>query len=86
MNETSQELRAKYPEFGMPICCENGCGAVIELIDGYTSDKRGENGENLIICQCCAAEEGHRDEGDEDHDEGPVCRHKPKKQLKNRGD
>ena len=82
MNETSQELRAKYPEFGMPIRCENGCGVVIELISGYNSYKRGPDGQNLIICPCCAAEEGHRDEDLEDHDEGPVCKRPIKRSIR----
>jgi DNA-directed RNA polymerase subunit N (RpoN/RPB10) len=67
-----------------PIRCENGCGAVIELSDAFRSYKKKiEDGEELplLVCECCAAEEGHLDEDLEEPEESPVCRRKPKKQL-----
>jgi hypothetical protein len=66
----------------LPIYCENGCGAVIELLEGYISYKRGDDGGSLIICVCCAAEEGHANEEYETPEEAPVCRRKPKVRLR----
>jgi hypothetical protein len=79
---TKEQLYRAHPEMRHPMYCENGCGAVIELTQGYRSYKRGPNGESLLICECCAAEIGHRDEDLEDHDEGPVCQRRPKVKLR----
>jgi len=85
MNE-SRDLLKLYPTMILPIECENGCGAVIELTDAYASYKRtsDEYGEKrpLQICECCAAEEGHLNEDDEEPEETPVCRRKPKKKIR----
>ena len=80
------ELQRAYPHFDFAMYCENGCGAVIDLLYGYesykrTSDHIGEN-RTLTICECCAAEEGHRNEGNETPDTTPVCHKKPKKSIK----
>lgn len=77
-----EDLREKYPQMNFPMRCQNGCGAVIEIVDGYRSYKRDREGKHLLFCQCCAAEEGHIDEDDESHDDGPVCHRKPKTELK----
>ena len=82
MHETIAQLREKYPKTNNPIRCENGCGTVIELIFSFNSYKRNERGDPLCICGCCTAEEGHRDEEYEDHDDGPVCHRKIKTQLR----
>ena len=91
MNETSElerirkieDLQKTWPlaclGMSFPMHCENGCGAIVEAIDCFRSYKRNENGDPLLICQCCAAEEGHKDEYDEAPDESPVCKRKPKK-------
>ncbi len=79
MNKSTEDLRKLYPEFNLPIRCENGCGVVIELIAGFRSYRRGDNGEHLIICECCASEDGHADEDYEDHDMGPTCKRPTKK-------
>lgn len=76
----ADDLRRKYPHMSNPIRCENGCGVVIDIGDAMRSYKRNEQGYHLLICECCAAEEGHADEADEEHDEGPVCKRKPKVQ------
>lgn len=75
------ELLKTYPTMRYPMYCENGCGAVIELSDALRSHKRGANGQPLLICQCCAAEEGHIDEDDELPEEAPVCNRPAKKRL-----
>ncbi len=73
-------LREMYPELGTPIRCENGCGFVIDVIDAFFSYKKNDKGDSLLICECCASEEGHIFEENEGHDEGPVCKRKPKKE------
>ena len=78
MKETMFDLLKKYPTMSHPIRCENGCGAVVELVDAFESYKRDEDGNTLLICECCAAEEGHRNEDIEDPEDAPVCKRKPK--------
>jgi rubrerythrin len=79
-------LQRLYPEMMMPYRCDNGTTAVVELGDAYTSYKRKTNArgevENLFICECCAAEEGHLWEDDEPPDLSPVCRRKQKAKLR----
>lgn len=76
------DLLKIYPSMVHPVDCENGCGAVVELGDTYNSYKRGEDGNRLLICRCCAAEEGHADEDLEEPEETPVCHRKPKRVIK----
>ncbi len=71
-------LRRLYPGMTAPVRCENGCGAVFEMIDGYFSYKKNERGESLLICPCRAAEEGHIWEDEETPETSPVCHRKPK--------
>lgn len=80
MKTSMSDLLKLYPSMIHPIRCENGCGAVVELGDAFISYKRGTDGERLLMCQCCAAEEGHVDEADEEPEEAPVC-HRPAKRL-----
>jgi rubrerythrin len=80
--KSGKELRALYPHMSDPMCCENGCGAVMEIADAYLSYKKDERGERLFICECCAAEEGHLWEDDETPETAPVCRRKPKIKLR----
>ncbi len=79
------DLSYTYPHYRHPIRCENGCGAVVELIEAFSSYKRTSDvyGKNrpLLICECCAAEEGHMEEDREEPEESPVCRRKPKVHL-----
>jgi hypothetical protein len=86
MSRRMHELMYAHPEFFAPIYCENGCGAVIELMEGLNSYKRtsDEYGDNrpLIICECCAAEEGHLDEAEEEPETAPVCHRRPKVKLR----
>ncbi len=70
------ELNQLYPWMSNPWKCENGCGTVFDMLEGYSSYKKNAKGEPLLICACCAAEEGHRDEEYEEHDGGPVCKRK----------
>ena len=79
--ETTSELLHKYPTMRQPIRCENGCGSVIELLESFRSYKRDGDGVNLLVCECCASEEGHIDEDIEEPEESPVCRRKPKRQV-----
>lgn len=57
MRRTERELLKLYPTMINPMDCENGCGAVVELADAFCSYKKDEHRRNLLICQCCAAEE-----------------------------
>ena len=77
----SENLKRLYPHMFCPMRCDNGCGAVIEIADAFRSYKKNERGECLLICECCASEEGHRDEDIEEPESSPVCRRKPKKHL-----
>ncbi len=81
-NEGTFDLLKKFPTMHMPMRCENGCGAVIELGDTYRSYKRDKNDERKLICACCASEEGHADECRERPNHAPVCRRKPKRRLR----
>lgn len=76
------ELLKTHPTMAMPIECENGCGAIIELNDAFFSYKRSAHGGHLMICQCCAAEEGHLHEEDEEPEAAPVCHRPAKKRLR----
>jgi rubrerythrin len=79
-------LSRLYPGLANPIYCENGCGAVIELMQAFQSYKRtsDEYGDNrpLLICECCASEEGYLYEDEDAPDETPVCHRKPKVKLR----
>ena len=75
----SRKLLHMYPTMVMPIRCENGCGVIIELMDSFESYKHSDDGQRLLICECCAAEEGHANEDLEDDHVGPVCRRKEKR-------
>lgn len=81
-HESSFDLLKKYPAMRTPIRCDNGCGAVIELLDAFMSYDRDEHGERKLICECCAAEKGHVHEDLEEPEETPVCHRKPKKRLR----
>lgn len=35
--KSTQDLRRNHPEMRFPMFCENGCGAIIEMIDGFIS-------------------------------------------------
>lgn len=74
--ETLADLLQIEPSMAHPIRCENGCGTIIELTQSFRSYKRDEKGEPLLICECCAADEGHVDEDLEEPDESPVCTRK----------
>lgn len=76
-----EDLGRMYPEINYPMRCENGCGTVISVIEAYRGYQKDREGKHKLICQCCASEIGHLDEEDEDHDEGPVCKRKPKKET-----
>jgi hypothetical protein len=76
------ELLKIYPSMRHPMYCENGCGAVIELAEALRSYKRDDQGNPMLICQCCAAEEGHLDEDIEEPEETPVCNRPEKKRLR----
>ena len=71
------ELLRLYPTMSQPIRCENGCGAVIELLQAFRSYEKDDKGDPKLICECCAAEIGHADE-EEAPDESPVCHRQPK--------
>jgi len=49
---------------------------------GFFAYKRDVLGGNLLICECCAAEEGHIWEADETPETSPVCHRKPKEKLR----
>ena len=66
----------------MPIRCDNGCGAIIELADAFLSYERDERGDRKLICECCAAESGHAYEDLEEPEDSPVCHRKTKKRLR----
>lgn len=76
------ELLKIHPSMRHPMYCENGCGAVIELAEALRSYKRDDRGEHVLICQCCASEEGHVDEDDEQPEGSPVCNRPMKKHLR----
>ena len=78
--ESMFDLLKKYPTMIAPIRCENGCGVVIELGDALMSYERNEDGSPKAICECCAAEIGHLNEDEEEPEDTPVCRRKPKEQ------
>jgi len=84
MSETMWDLLKKYPTMQHPIRCENGCGAVLEIADAFESYKRNEHGVRLLICECCAAEDGHLYEHRERPEEAPVCK-RPAKRRKGGG-
>ena len=78
---SDENLERMYPDVPFPIRCENGCGTVIAMRDGFRSYYRDDDGSPKLICQCCAAEVGHLDEDDEAPDEAPVCK-RPVKRMK----
>lgn len=82
LSDDPDDLRRMYPHLYLPVRCENGCGAVFSLLDGYNSYRRGADGKYLVICECCAAEEGHVDEEHETPDTAPACRRPPKRRIK----
>ena len=59
------DLIRLYPTMASPTRCENGCGAVVELIDMFVAYEKDKNGDGKLICECCAAEIVHRDEANE---------------------
>lgn len=75
-----ERLEQAYPEIPFPMRCENGCGTVIAVIDAFRSYERNADGEPKLICECCASEIGHMDEANEEHDEAPKCKRRPKVQ------
>jgi hypothetical protein len=69
--------REQFPEFEFPTRCQ--CGVVCEMVDMFFSYERDDNGESLLICTCCASEQGHiHEEYEVDPTDGPVCRRKTK--------
>ena len=82
MKRSMWELLKIYPTMRQPVDCENGCGAVIELMESFRSYRKDSNGEPLLICSCCAAEEGHREEDDEEPEESPRCERPRKTKIR----
>ncbi len=76
------DLQRLYPHMANPMRCENGCGAVIEIAEAFRSYKKDARGERMLICECCASEDGHADEDLEEPEQTPVCRRKPKTRLR----
>lgn len=78
----TRDLLKLYPTIPHPIRCENGCGAVIDLMDALHSYDKDKNGDPKLICRCCASEKGHLFEDEEEPEDSPTCKRRHKKTLR----